>query len=750
MAPAPLPEADLSQITTPKTRNASLMRPISLWKVKRMDLSFNTAALTSAKAVHYAFGSEDRITIEGTEFRAINYNEIGWLMQAVDGAGACSDFPHERLSRLASMGRLRHEPHFFNPTQALRRLQSTSTLISSLGKRPKARLSKRSAWVAAIRDMQREGKLKMTDESRVANNAELLLRVTKLVKSLSPLGEENPGKSCNVTDVPSPRTLRRWLKEAALFGDIGLADNMHKRGNRNRLMGPEEKGLLDREIRKYCSLERPTQRIIYDKVCMAFDDRNADRSARGLHPLITPSRETVRRAILSMNPFNVMVAREGLEAARKKYMPVGMGLQLTRPGERVEIDENTFDLISVMHSSELWDLFTEEERHAVGLDNSKNRWVLTVAICAATRCILGMVISRGAKPTAALQCLQMVVSDKGQWADAVRARGSWDMHLTPELIVTDNGTAFKSEVFRFACADLGISVEHGIAGMPQLRARNERFFETMANAVPPLSPGRTFSDIITKGDADPRERAALTFDDVAFALVRWIVDGYHNTPHRGLGGETPLQCWRRLTAEYGVTPPPDSRRWRMVFGNQLTRSLNKEGLEVLGVRYHSELLALWMDRNGEGKLDVRWHPRDIGAIEVLLGNDWFEVPAVDSRMEGKAAQTWLTAWRNVRAAHPARKATDRKIVHDAMKAIEERNATAMAMAGLLVNEWTEARIAKEERDMFLGAFPGPAPDLIVDGNGPGRAIPASAGTRPADTAKPAAAKHRKTNVTFEE
>ena len=114
-----------------------------------------------------------------------------------------------------------------------------------------------------------------------------------------------------------------------------------------------------------------------------------------------------------------------------------------------------------------------------------------------------------------------------------------------------------------------------------------------------MSPGSTFSNIATKGDANPGDRAVMTFEDFAFAIVRWIVDWYQNTPHRGLDGETPVQCWRRLSAQYGVTPPPDMRRQRLVFGQNVARLLTKEGLTVLGIRYPSGRLALWMNGNDE-------------------------------------------------------------------------------------------------------------------------------------------------------
>jgi putative transposase len=648
------------------------------------------------------------------------------------------------------MGRLRHDRNFFDPAQAARRLNTATPLVSMLSKKRRALHSKRSAWVAAFNEMRREGNLKATDESIKANENDLFRRASRLTEGMNPMGSNAPGSSWDFAQVPSSRTLRRWVREAALFGEAGLIDNMHLRGNRNRLMEPEATGIMMREVRKYMGLERPTKRVIFDNVAIAFGKANVERVEAGLPPLNAPSRETVRRAVNSLDPFTVMVAREGLEAARKKYMPVGNGLQLTRPGERVEMDEHTIDLMTLMHSTDLWGRMTDKERHAVGLNNSTARWVLTVALCATTRCILGMVISRGPKATAAVQCLQMVISNKGQWSDAVRAHGPWDMHLTPEMIVTDNGTAFKSEAFRVACADLGISVEHTVAGMPQQRGRGERWFGTLNMAVSTLSPGRTFSDIATKGDANPADRAVMTFDDFAFAIVRWIVDGYHNTPHRGLGGETPLQCWRRLSVQYGVTPSPDMRRQRLVFGQNMVRKLTKEGLTVLGVRYHSERLALWMNRNDEDQIDVRWHPRDMGAVEARLGDEWFEIPAVDPMMEGRAAQTWLVATRSLRAAHPKRKSFDRDVVLAAMNAIQERNAAAMAMAGLLVDDWSDQRVKNMEATMFQGTFCRDAQDPAPLEDGFGRSIPEPDDKATTTTTAPARPRKLGTNVTFEE
>jgi putative transposase len=91
---------------------------------------------------------------------------------------------------------------------------------------------------------------------------------------------------------------------------------------------------------------------------------------------------------------------------------------------------------------------------------------------------------------------------------------------------------------------LGIPVERAIAGAPSMRGSIERMFRTCANGLLPRLNGGTFPNVVERGDHPSGERACLDADDLAFALVRWIVDIYHNTPHLGLRGRTPLRQWQ--------------------------------------------------------------------------------------------------------------------------------------------------------------------------------------------------------------
>jgi putative transposase len=109
-----------------------------------MELSFTTSNF------HYAFGTHDRVTIEGMPFRPVSRNEAGYVMTMTDGTGLSKGFSHEQISRLGSMGRIHQEHNYFRPEETARRLCSTTGLISELSKKPRARLSKRSAYVEAF------------------------------------------------------------------------------------------------------------------------------------------------------------------------------------------------------------------------------------------------------------------------------------------------------------------------------------------------------------------------------------------------------------------------------------------------------------------------------------------------------------------------------------------------------------------------------------------------------------------------
>lgn len=379
-----------------------------------------------------------------------------------------------------------------------------------------------------------------------------------------------------------------------------------------------------------------------------------------------------------------------------------MGLNLTRPLQRVELDTWKVDLISLLTDSGLLSFLTEEEKMRLGLTGQKKRWHLTVAMCATTRCILGMRLSRAPNAQATIQTLDMVMLDKGVWSDAVGALSSWHMRGHTPWVYTDCGSEYVSYDVRVAARDLGISLEHAPGGHPEMRGRIERFFRTMSVNLMERLTGRTFSNMIERGDYDSKARAALTVDDLCAALIRWVVDVYHRTPHQGLNGETPAKCWDRLTEKYGVAPAADLRRRRLAFGTRMKGTVGEDGITILGVRYHSEALARSMLRRRNRDVNLRWYSEDLGAIAVEIDGDWIEVPSVFRRFDGVRAQTYLAAGRALQARFKHEAVLQEGFVFETIADIEEINGDAMRRVGMLADDWSEERLQQENNNLFVG------------------------------------------------
>ena len=304
------------------------------------------------------------------------------------------------------------------------------------------------------------------------------------------------------------------------------------------------------------------------------------------------------------------------------------------------MDKQKIDLITELTNVGLLPLFTAKQLELLGLTNKKGRWWICMAIDCRTRLILGLILTKDPKSSAAARCLRMAVSDRGWLSDATGSATHWDQHAGVELISTDNGSAFKAIDFTHCCNDLGTGIERTIAGAPSMRGHIERVIQTLGQGLLPRLSGRTFSHVVERGDHPSEARACLQPEDFCFALVRWIVDIYHNTPHEGLDGRTPLEQWEadHRDGNYPLRAAPDARQKRLAFGLALTRRAGQKGVTVLGVRYHSEALADHVLRKGSRDVDARWDEEDIGAVKVRIDGAWTPVEAVYPGFDGQNAR----------------------------------------------------------------------------------------------------------------
>jgi putative transposase len=657
----------------------------------------NTFANSTKVKSGFRIDQSDRLTIEGKRFDWAGQSGDTIHLQPSDGLGMTEQFTMGMLSRLSAAGKIKHEMGFYLPDDLKLTPSAKGVLfqVSDLNAAQKKRFYGRYAQIMAIEEMVSEGLILPCKKDIDASLKEIETRAVAYIKKetterdmldhaledqqlpeavAKSVRKKRGGGSKDSIALYSGDYLRKLYSNYQKYGLSALADTLSKSGNRHSLFRPAEQSLLMSTIRtSYLTLERKTLKTTVVDVQRAFRTENKRLEEKGELPLRVPGREAVRGAIKKIDSLRIMIARYGREYAIKKLRPVGTGLEVSRPGERVEMDEWCIDLQSIIHSANLKEFFGPELLDLIGLNGEIARWWLVLAIDCRTKVILGMKLTRNPCASAAQECLRMIVSDKGAWADASGALTPWSMAVKPELMVTDNGPAFKSEAFTNCCLDLRVATLRTHAGVPGMRGTGERIFGTLSTDLMPRLVGRTFSNSIERGDYKSEDRACLDAEDVAFVLVRWVVDIYHNSPHEGLGGRTPLEQWDADVEDgnYPLSGLPDVASKRLAFGKRLKRKVSQEGIVVMGVYYQSPELGMYFMGMDTKIVDVRWDPENLGAISVYLEGKWQVVPSVYDRFVGMHFHDWTKVRRALRAKSASRKVWNQEIVFNAIDQIED-------------------------------------------------------------------------------
>ena len=109
----------------------------------------------------------------------------------------------------------------------------------------------------------------------------------------------------------------------------------------------------------------------------------------------------------------------------------------------------------------------------------------------------------------------------------------------PRRLYCDNGATFRTHHLQVICATLNISLVHSRPHRPRGRGKIERFFRHVRTAFLPHVTAEILADL-----------AAL--NRVFWA---WLEAEYHQTPHGGLDGQTPLD--RFLADQALIRPAPE-------------------------------------------------------------------------------------------------------------------------------------------------------------------------------------------------
>lgn len=419
---------------------------------------------------------------------------------------------------------------------------------------------------------------------------------------------------------PHWTTVSRWKKRYLDSGRDGLAlmHKNHRKGNREPRF-PEQviKIVQDSIEEQYLTLERKTVADTLTHAIVYVERENKMLNSATQLPL--PTRRLVQSMINKIDAFDRHVARYGRMAAVKRFRTVLHANVTDKPLECAEIDHTMLDLMVVDAKT--------------GMPFGRP-W-LTVCIDRMTRCVLGIYI--GFEPPSYLtvaRCLKHAFMPKANLKqDYPDIEHEWMAYGVMIRLIVDNGREFHSISLETLCMALGIDLQYTPRKTPWLKGIVERFIGTLNREVAHGVPGTTFSNIFEKEDYDPLKHAVITLDDLKQMLFMWVVDVYHQRPHRSLNGYSPAKVWLSSITREEINLPDNPDRLDVILGTTQTRVLSTTGIQYEGLFYNSnELTALRNLKGSNLNVELRIDEGNLGHIYVIDPDDKqiFKVKCIDS------------------------------------------------------------------------------------------------------------------------
>lgn len=318
-----------------------------------------------------------------------------------------------------------------------------------------------------------------------------------------------------------------------------------------------------------------------------------------------PGRSAVIRRRDLIDPAILAGRREGAKEAQK-FKPKPGQLCVELPRDLYQVDHTLIDVVVI-------------DRDGVPIGRA---W-LTIVLDVCTRMIVGFVV--GLDPPSILRtgsALDLAVSEKTEWLAARGLSYEWPCYGLCKVVHTDNGSDFRADVIMMALLSHGITPKFRPLGRPHWGGHVERLIGTLMGKCRVL-PGATHRSPKARGEYDSAGSARLRVEDLQAWMTHQILGVYHNTPHSGLGGLTPLEAWKTKAAGLDPILPDDMRAFRIDLLPESRRTLTPQGVKLHRQEYFDARLFEAL-RIGS-KVRVKFDPRDLRSIYVLLPAGWTEV-----------------------------------------------------------------------------------------------------------------------------
>lgn len=406
------------------------------------------------------------------------------------------------------------------------------------------------------------------------------------------IGDENP---------PCPESVLAWVKKYRISKSITSLLPSVKSGKSRK---EDERYAIFEDVIKaaFLNSQKLPIREIVNRISRRVILLNASKQPEEIVKKIAQS--TIYRWVNNLRNDIADAARLGANVARNKYRVAHKHLKIAQILERVEIDNTPLDLIVIDELTKL----------VLG-----KPW-LTLAIDVKSRMIVGFYLSFNTPSShSVLQCLKQAVLPKEEILLKFDGfRNAWPAYGIPDLIALDNGMEFHSDALKKTCFEMAIQILFCPAATPWTKPFIERVFRTLAKGLIHTLPGTTFSNIIERGDYASEEEAVIDIKTLTHLITKWIVDIYHVTPHRGLGGNTPLAVWNESAKTRIIELPVNALEIEVMAGIPARRTLFHYGIELEGLHYNDKKLQEIRRISGTNlQLDIKFYEDQVEYIDVF-------------------------------------------------------------------------------------------------------------------------------------
>lgn len=507
------------------------------------------------------------------------------------------------------------------------------------------------------------------------------------VKGRLPALSELPARVSAIAQViadnkpPSPSTICRWeLAYRATRCIVRLVPSHWLKGRKPVITKEIENVLLDVINEIYMTAERPP----VSKVWFEFKARilEHNQAAAPSQCLVLPSRMSVYRYIDRLDPYVVDCARYGKRAAEAKHRVAVTEMQVTRILDRWEIDHTRLDV----------ELVDPDTGKVIG------RPYITVVLDRASRMAMGYLIHLAAPNTeSVLRVIDRAIRPKHDWLSRhPKVLRPWPARGLPARLVPDNAAEFHAGNVHLAFNDLGIELMYPKSRDPRAKGGVERFFKTLNTSLIHCLPGTTRSNTRDRGDYPSEKLACLTLPELDSHILKWVVDAYHQTPHRGLKNKTPAEVWAAGEAARPIYLPADLDSLESILAMREQKALQHYGIDFPGLRYNSPELGPIRQRLGPGdKVEVRYRD-ELDHIWVLhpQRKTFLKVPCTNKSVFGMSRDLYDRARKLVRDV--AGDDNDFLVIQNAYRQImEDVNRAKQSNKLRLRREAATVRIDKE-------------------------------------------------------